>query len=333
MARDLAIDLGTANILVYAEGQGIVLNEPTVIAMNERTGDALAMGEEAWQMIGRTPGYIVAVRPLRHGAITDFDVTERLIKLVFQRVGVGRFMHPRALICVSSAITSVEQRAVEEAALSAGARSVSLIQEPMAAAIGAGLPIDQPLGNCVIDVGGGTTEVAVISMGGVVASRAIRVGGFDLDDAIQRWLRREYGMAIGERTAEAIKKQIGSAYPTLDEPKAEIRGRELATGMPKSIVVAAEELRAALEEHVALVVEAVRECLGESPPELAHDVLERGMVLTGGGGLLRGLDARIAAETNIPVHVSDVPLETVVLGAGRALGSLERLREHGILMG
>jgi rod shape-determining protein MreB len=195
------------------------------------------------------------------------------------------------------------------------------------------LPIDQPLGNCVIDVGGGTTEVAVISMGGVVASRAIRVGGFDLDDAIQRWLRREYGMAIGERTAEAIKKQIGSAYPTLDEPKAEIRGRELATGMPKSIVVAAEELRAALEEHVALVVEAVRECLGESPPELAHDVLERGMVLTGGGGLLRGLDARIAAETNIPVHVSDVPLETVVLGAGRALGSLERLREHGILMG
>jgi len=331
--REVAIDLGTANTLVYVRGQGIVLNEPTVIAMNERTGQVLAMGDEAWQMIGRTPGYIVAVRPLRHGAITDFDVTERLIKLVFQRIGVGRFTHPRALICVSSAITSVERRAVEEAALSAGARSVVLIQEPMAAAIGAGLPVDQPLGNCVIDVGGGTTEVAVISMGGVVASRAIRVGGFDLDDAIQRFLRREYGMAIGERTAEAIKKEIGSAFATALDPKAEIRGRDLATGMPKTVTVGADEMRVALEEHVAMVVEAVREALSESPPELAHDVLERGMFLTGGGGLLRGLDARISAETHISVHVTETPLETVCLGAGRALESLDRLREHGVLFG
>ncbi|HVL32296.1 MAG TPA: rod shape-determining protein [Actinomycetota bacterium] len=333
MNRDIAVDLGTANTLVYERGQGVVLNEPTVIAMNERTGEVLSFGNEAWQMIGRTPGYIVAVRPLRHGAITDFDVTERLLKLVFQKIGVSRFIHPRALVCVSSAITGVEQRAVEEATLSAGARSVILIQEPMAAAIGAGLPIDQPSGNCVIDVGGGTTEVAVISMGGVVSSRAVRIGGFDLDDAIQKFLRREYGIAIGERMAETIKCEIGSAYPSEDEPAAQIRGRDLATGMPKTITVGAEELRSALEEHVQAVIEAVREALSESPPELAHDVLDRGMVLTGGGGLLRGLDQRLAAETNIPVHVSDQPLETVVLGAGRALASLDRLREHGVLLG
>jgi rod shape-determining protein MreB len=333
VGRDIAIDLGSANTLVFVRGRGIVLNEPTVIAMNERTGEVLAMGHEAWQMIGSTPGYIVAVRPLRHGAITDFDVTERLIKLVFQKIGVHRFTHPRALICVSSAITRVERRAVEEAALSAGARSVSLIEEPMAAAIGAGLPIDQPRGNCIIDVGGGTTEVAVVTMGGVVASRASRVGGFDLDDAIQRFLRREYGMAIGERTAESIKKEIGSAFPSDEEPKAEIRGRELATGMPKTVTISADELRSACEEVVGQVMDAVRGALADTPPELAHDVIERGMTLTGGGGLLRGLDARLAAETTIPVHVTETPLETVVLGAGRALASLAKLRDQGVLLG
>ena len=332
MSRDIAIDLGTANTLVFVRGRGIVLNEPTVVAMNERTGDVLAMGNEAWHMIGRTPGNVVAVRPLRNGAITDFDVTERLIKLVLRKVGLGRFMHPRALICVSSAITAVERRAVEEAALSAGARTVHLIEEPMAAAIGAGLPIDQPHGNCVIDIGGGTTEVAVVTMGGVVASRAIRVGGFDLDEAVQRFLRREYGMAVGERTAEAIKKEIGSAYPTDEEPKAEVRGRELATGMPKSVTISAEEMRSACEEAVVQVTEAVRGALADTPPELAHDVIERGMYLTGGGGLLRGMDARLAAETTIPVHITENPLETVCLGAGRALGSLEKLREHGVLL-
>ena len=332
MPRDIAIDLGTANTLAFVRGRGIVLDEPTVVAMNERTGDVLAMGNEAWQMVGDGPGPLVAVRPLRHGAITDFDVTERLIKLVLSKVGLGRFMHPRALIAVSSVITPVERRAVEEAALSAGARTVHLIEEPMAAAIGAGLAIDQPRGNCVIDIGGGTTEVAVVTMGGVVASRAIRVGGFDLDDAVQRFLRKEYGLAVGERTAETIKKEIGSAHPFEDEPKAEIHGRELATGMPKTVTISANELRAACEEAVGQVAEAVRGALGDTSPELAHDVIERGMFLTGGGGLLKGMDARLTAETTIPVHVTETPLQTVCLGAGRALESLETLREHGVLL-
>lgn len=331
MFKDLAIDLGTANTLVYIRGRGIVLNEPTVIALNERTGDVLAMGREAWAMIGRTPGYIVAHRPLRRGAISDFDITERLIKLILQRVGVRRFSRPRALFCVPSAITEVERRAVEEAALAAGARSALLLEQPMAAAIGAQLPIDQPVGNCIVDIGGGTTEVAVISMGGIVASRAIRVGGFDLDEAIQRFIRREYGMAVGERTAENIKIAVGSAYPTPDEPKADIRGRELVSGMPKNVVVSAEEIRAALRESCALIVEAVREAMSEAPPEISHDVLRRGIYLTGGGGLLRGLDSLIAAETGIPVQLTEQPLETVCLGAGRALDALDELRAGGIL--
>jgi rod shape-determining protein MreB and related proteins len=332
MTRDIAIDLGTANTLVFVRGRGIVVNEPTVVAMNERTGEVLAMGNDAWDAVGRSPGHVVAVRPLRHGAITDFDVTERLMKLVLGKAGLGRFNHPRALVCVSSAITSVERRAVEEATFSAGARTVHLIEEPMAAAIGAGLPIDQPRGNCIIDVGGGTTEVAVVTMGGVVASRAIRVGGFDLDEAVQRFLRKEYGLAVGERTAETIKKEIGSAFPSEDEPKAEIHGRDLATGSPKSVTVSADEMRAACEEAVAQVSGAVRGALADTPPELAHDVIERGMVLTGGGGLLRGMGARLTAETTIPVHLAERPLETVCLGAGHALGSLERLKEHGVLL-
>jgi rod shape-determining protein MreB len=332
VTRDIAIDLGSANTLVFVRDRGIVLNEPTIIAMNERTGEVLAMGKDAWTMVGRTSSAVVAVRPLRHGAIRDFDLTERLIKLVFQRIGLNRFSHPRALICVSSGITPVERRAVTEAALSAGARSVDLIQEPMAAAIGAGLPIDQPRGNCIIDVGGGTTEVAVVTMGGVVASRVARVGGLDLDDAIQKFLRVEYGMAIGERTAEAIKMQIGSAHPSDDEPKAEIRGRELATGLPKTVTVSAEETRSALEEVVWTLLGAVRGALADTPPELAHDVIERGMTLTGGGALLQGLDARLTAETEIPVHVPESPLETVCLGAGMALEELEKLRRQGVLL-
>ncbi|HJT37959.1 MAG TPA: rod shape-determining protein [Actinomycetota bacterium] len=332
MPRDIAVDLGTANTLVFVRGRGIVLNEPTVVAMNERTGDVLAMGNEAWDVVGRSPGHIVGVRPLRHGAITDFDVTERLIRSALSKAGLGRFAHPRALVCVSSAITTVERRAVEEATLSAGARAVHLIEEPMAAAIGAGLPIDQPTGNCVIDIGGGTTEVAVVTMGGVVASRAIRVGGFDIDEAIQRFLRHEYGLAVAERTAEAIKKEVGSAYPTEDEPKAEIRGRELASGMPKTLVVSADEMRAACEEGVAQVSEAVRGALADTPPELAHDVIEGGMYLMGGGGLLRGMAARLTADTTIPVHLVERPLETVCLGAGRALESLDTLKDHGVLL-
>src|SRR5919197_3545548 len=272
MTRDLAIDLGTANTLVYREGQGIVFNEPTVIAMNSRTGDVLAMGEEAWDMIGRTPAQIVAVRPLRHGAITDFDVTQRMIKILLRRVGVGRLSKPRVLICVPSAITEVERRAVEEAAQQAGARDVALVEEPLAAAIGAGLPIHEPVGNLVVDIGGGTSEMAVISMGGVVSGKALRVGGFEMDGAIQQHIRRAYGMAIGERTAEGIKMAIGSAYPTPAPGIAEVRGRELATGMPKKVEVSEEETREALAENVRLIVESTRDCLAEAPPELAHDV-------------------------------------------------------------
>ena len=277
MARDIAIDLGTANTLVYVRGEGIVLNEPSVIALNSRTQDVLAMGHEAWQMIGRTPSYIVAVRPLRKGAITDFEVTQRMIRLLLQRVGVNRFNRPRVVICVPSAITAVEQRAVTEAARRAGAAEAHLIEQPMAAAIGSGLPINEPLGNMVIDIGGGTSEVALISLGGVVALEAVRVGSFDIDAAIQTYIRREYGIAVGERTAEEIKVTIGSAWPTENEFAAEVRGRELMSGLPKTVVLTAEEVREAIDEPVSAMVDAVIACLGQAPPELAQDLIEQGI--------------------------------------------------------
>jgi rod shape-determining protein MreB len=327
LARDLAIDLGTANTLVYARGQGIILNEPTVIALNSRSQDVLAMGHDAWQMIGRTPGYIVAVRPLRGGAITDFEITQRLIRLLFQRAGVSRLYRARVLICVPSAITHVEQRAVLEAARRAGAAQTYLIEQPMAAAIGASLPIHEPLGNMVVDVGGGTTEVAVISLGGVVALEAVRVGSFDIDSAIQAYVRREYGMAIGERTAEEIKLAIASAYPVEDEWKAEVRGRDLMTGLPKTIMLVPEEVRAAIEEQVRAICDAVVSCLARTPPELAQDLIANGVHLVGGGGMLKGLDRRIEQETDLPVHLVDAPLECVVLGAGRCLESFDSLKE------
>jgi rod shape-determining protein MreB len=326
MARDLAIDLGTANTLVYTKGKGIVLNEPTVIALNSRTQDVLAMGQQAWQMIGRTPGYIVAVRPLRQGAITDFDITERMIRLLLQRCGVSRLNRPRVLICVPSAITSVERRAVKEATQRAGASAAYLIEQPMAAAIGAGLAIHEPVGNMVIDVGGGTSETAVISLGGMVASRAIRCGGFDIDAAISTYVRREYGVAIGERTAEEIKMAIGSAAPYSDEVKAEVRGRELMTGMPKTVVLSPSELRSAIEDQVHLIIDAAVQCLGEAPPELAQDIMFQGVHLVGGGALLRGLARRLADETAVPVHMVDTPLECVAQGAGRCLESFDSLR-------
>ena len=326
MARDLAIDLGTANTLVYEKGRGIVLNEPSVIALNSQTQDVLAMGHEAWQMIGRTPGYIVAVRPLRGGAITDFDITQRMIRLLLQRVGVSRFNRPRVLICVPSAITEVEKRAVEEAARRAGAAGAYLIEQPMAAAIGAGLPINEPLGNMVVDIGGGTSETAVISLGGVVALEAERVGGFDLDASIQTWVRREYGIAVGERTAEEIKIAIGSAAPTPGEQKAEVRGRDLMTGLPKNVILSPEEIRAALHDPVSEIVTSVIKCLGEAPPELANDLIRQGIHLVGGGGMLRGLDTRLAIETQIPVHVVDAPLEAVVLGAGQCIENFDALK-------
>ena len=318
--------MGTANTLVYAKGRGIVLNEPTVIALNSRTQDVLAMGKEAWQMIGRTPGYIVAVRPLRKGAITDFDVTQRMIRLLLQRAGVSRFNRPRVLICVPSAITEVERRAVEDAARGAGATGAYLIEQPMAAAIGAGLPIHEPLGNMVVDVGGGTTETAVISLGGVVALQAIRVGSFDIDASIQTYVRREYGIAIGERTAEEIKVAIGTAWPMEDEIKAEVRGRDLMTGLPKTVILSPEEVRGAIEEQVGAIVDSVVKCLGAAPPELAQDLILEGINLVGGGGMLRGLDRRIAEETALPVHLVEAPLECVVLGAGKCLESFDSLK-------
>jgi rod shape-determining protein MreB and related proteins len=311
---------------VYARGEGIVLNEPSVIALNSRTQDVLAMGTEAWQMIGRTPSYIVAVRPLRKGAITDFEITQRMIRLLLQRVKISRFNRPRVVICVPSAITAVERRAVVEAARRAGAAEAHLIEQPMAAAIGAGLPINEPLGNMVIDVGGGTTEVALISLGGVVALEAVRVGSFDIDASIQTYIRREYGIAIGERTAEEIKITIGSAWPTEHEYSAEVRGRELMSGLPKTVILSAEEVREAIDEPVSAMVDAVIACLGQAPPELAQDLIQQGIYLVGGGGMLRGLDLRLEQETEIPVHLVDAPLECVVLGAGHCVESYDDLK-------
>ena len=326
MSRDLAIDLGTANTLVYAKGKGIVLNEPTVIAMDTRTKGVLAIGEEAWQMIGRTPGYIVAVRPMRQGAITDFEITERMIHVLLRRVGVGRVGRPKVLICVPSAITAVERRAVKEATRRAGASDCYLIEQPMAAAIGAGLAIHEPVGSMIVDVGGGTSETAVISLGGLVAMRAIRCGGFDLDAAIQNYVRTTFGVAIGERTAEAVKLAIGSAAPYENEPDAEVRGREVATGLPRTVVLTSVEVRAAVEDQIAQIVDAATNCLGDAPPELAQDIIFQGIHLVGGGSLLRGLNQRLADATSVPVHLVETPLECVVLGAGRCIESFDRLR-------
>jgi rod shape-determining protein MreB len=326
MARDLAIDLGTANTLVYQRQRGILFSEPTVLALNKETGAVLAMGDEAWQMIGRTPGYIVAVRPLRSGAISDFDITEKLIRLILQRAGVNRLSRPKVLVCVPSALTEVERRAVEEATISAGARSCFLIEEPMAAAIGAGLPIHEPTGNLVVDVGGGTTEVALVSLGGIVTNTAMRLGGFDLDAAIQSYVRREYAIAIGERTAEKIKIAVGSAFPRSHEEKAELRGRDLASGLPKNVLITSDEIREAIAEHIRSVVSSVIECIGASPPDLVQDILMNGVTLTGGGGMLHGLDMLISQEAEVPVHVTEQPLEAVVLGAGRCLESFDAAR-------
>ncbi|MEZ5170936.1 MAG: rod shape-determining protein [Acidimicrobiia bacterium] len=323
----MAIDLGTANTLVYARDRGIVLNEPTVIALNTRTMEVLAMGHEAWQMIGRTPSYIQAVRPLRGGAITDFEITQRMIRLLFQRAGISRLSRARVLICVPSAITHVEQRAVLEAARRAGAATTYLIEQPMAAAIGADLPIHEPMGNMVVDIGGGTSEVAVISLGGVVALEAVRVGSFDLDAAIAAFVRKEFGIAIGERTAEEIKLAIGSAYPTREEFRAEVRGRDLMSGLPKTVVLSPADVRGAIEEQLRAILDAVIGCLGQTPPELAQDLIVQGIHLVGGGGMLRGLDTRIEEETRVPVHLVDAPLECVVLGAGRCLESFDQLRD------
>ncbi len=326
MARDLAIDLGTANTLVYARGEGIVLNEPSVIAVNTQTNDVLAVGSDAWQMIGRTPANIVAVRPLRKGAITDFDITQRMIRLVLQRAGVSRLNRPRVVICVPSAITPVERRAVTDAARGAGAVEAQLLDQPMAAAIGAGLPINEPVGNMVVDIGGGTSETALISLGGTVALEAVRIGSFDLDAAIATHIRRGYGIAIGERTAEAIKLAVGSAHPSVGTLMAEVRGRELSTGLPKTVILSSDEVREAIREPVNAMIESVLRCLGAAPPELARDLVARGIHLVGGGGMLRGLDVALAEATEVPVHLVDGALECVVLGAGQCIESYNALK-------
>jgi rod shape-determining protein MreB and related proteins len=313
--------------LVYARGEGIVLNEPSVIALNSRTNEVLAMGRDAWKMIGRTPSYIVAVRPLRKGAITDFEVTQEMIRLLLKRVGVNRFNRPRVVICVPSAITAVEKRAVTEAARKAGAVEAQLIEQPMAAAVGSGLPIHEPRANMVVDIGGGTSETALISLGGVVALQAVRVGSFDIDAALITYIRREYGIAIGEQTAEEIKILIGSAYPTPDEVRAEVRGRELMSGLPKTVILSAAEVREAISEPVNAMVDSVLSCVAEAPPELAQDLIEHGIHLVGGGSLLKGLDLRLERESDVPVRLVRQPLESVVLGAGRVVESYEELRD------
>jgi rod shape-determining protein MreB and related proteins len=327
MGRDMAVDLGTANTLVYVRGRGIVLNEPSVVAVNVRDGRPLAVGLEAKRMIGRTPSHIQAIRPLKDGVIADFDICEKMLRYFIHKVHQHRFVKPRMVICVPSGITGVEQRAVQEAAEYAGARKPAyIIEEPMAAAIGAGLPVQEPTGNMIVDIGGGTTEVAVISLGGIVASQSVRVGGDELDEAIIQYIKKEYSLALGERTAEEVKMVLGSAWPMKQELQAEIRGRDLVTGLPKTIATSTEEIRDAVNEPVTAIVDAVKATLDKTPPELAADIMEQGIVITGGGALLQGLDARLNHETGMPIIVADNPLHSVALGSGQSLEEFEALK-------
>src|SRR6185295_5397026 len=294
--RDMAVDLGTANTLVYVRGRGIVLSEPSVVAVDARTGEVHAVGVEAKRMLGRTPGTIRAIRPLKDGVIADFDVTEEMLRHFIQRVHQNRFAHPRVVVCVPSGVTGVEKRAVEEACLSAGARQAYLIEEPMAAAIGCGLPVAEPTGSMILDIGGGTSEVAVISLGGIVVSESIRVGGDEMDEAIINHIKREYKLLIGQQTAEEIKLEVGSAHPLKEEVQAEVRGRDMLTGLPKTVVLSSEEVRHALEDPVMQIIYAIKSTLDKTPPELAADIMDRGIVLAGGGALLQGLDQRLRQE-------------------------------------
>jgi rod shape-determining protein MreB len=328
LGRDMAVDLGTANTLVYVRGRGIVLNEPSVVALNTNNGQVVAVGVEAKRMIGRTPGNIVAVRPLKDGVIADFDVTERMLRYFIQKVHRRtRMAKPRIVVAVPSGITGVEQSAVKEAGHQAGARKVYIIEEPMAAAIGAGLPVNEPTGNMVVDIGGGTSEVAVISLGGIVTSQSIRIGGDELDQAIITFGKKEHSLMLGERTAEEIKLALGSAFPAKDEPHAEIRGRDLVSGLPKTVLISAAEIRGAIDEPITLIIDAVKSTLDKGPPELAGDDMARGIALTGGGALLRGLDQRIREETGMPVHIADSPLDSVVLGTGKCVEDFDTLRQ------
>jgi rod shape-determining protein MreB len=327
LGRDLAIDLGTANTLIYARGLGIVLDEPSVVAININDGRPVAVGVEAKRMMGRTPNHIKAIRPLKDGVIADFEVCEKMLRYFIQKVHASKWSKPRMVICVPSGITGVEQRAVQDAAEYAGARKpVHIIEEPMAAAIGADLPVHEPSGNMIVDIGGGTTEVAVISLGGIVTAQSVRVAGDELDDALVQYIKKEYSLAIGERTAEEIKIQMGSAWPMEDELTADIRGRDLVSGLPRTIQLTTEHVREALAEPVNAIIDAVKTTLDKTPPELAADIMEDGIMLTGGGALLGGLDQRLAYETGMPVRVANEPLYSVVIGSGRALENIDAMR-------
>lgn len=327
LSRDMGIDLGTANTLVHVKGKGIVLNEPSVVAIQRDTGAVLAVGEEAKQMIGRTPGNIVAIRPLKDGVIADFDVTQAMLKYFIRKAITSQsFIRPRVIVGVPSGVTEVEKRAVIDATIQAGAREAYLIEEPMAAAIGAGLPVHEPTGNMVVDIGGGTTEVAVISLGGIVTSRSIRIGGDELDEAIVQYIKRTYNLMIGERTAEEIKISVGSAIPPATDEGMDIRGRDLVTGLPKTLSIRAHEVQRALSEPVFGILEAVKVTLEKTPPELASDIMDRGIVMTGGGSLLRGLDRLLNKETGMPVHIAEDPLICVAIGTGKALESIDLLK-------
>ena len=326
LGQDMAVDLGTANTLVYVRGRGIVLSEPSVVAIDVRTGEVHAVGIEAKRMLGRTPGTIQAIRPLKDGVIADFDVTEQMLRHFIQKVHQNRWAHPRVVVCVPSGVTGVEKRAVEEACLSAGARQAYLIEEPMAAAIGAGLPVGEPTGSMIVDIGGGTSEVAVISLGGIVVSQSVRVGGDELDEAIINYVKKEYSLLLGERTAEAIKLAIASVYPMQEELVAEIPGRDLVSGLPKTIQITDGEIRQAIEEPVTAIIDSVKATLDRTPPELAGDIMHRGIVLTGGGALLRGLDKRLRHETGMPVRIAENPLSSVAIGSGKCLEEFEVLQ-------
>src|ERR1700746_1786962 len=323
--RDMAVDLGTANTLVYVRGRGIVLSEPSVVAIDARTAEVHAVGIEAKGKLGRTPGTIKAIRPLKDGVIADFDVTEQMLRHFIQKVHQNRWAHPRVVVCVPSGMTGGEKRAVEEPCLSAGARQAYLIEEPMAAAIGAGLPVAEPTGNMIVDIGGGTTEVAVISLGGIVVSQSLRVGGDEMDEAIINHIKRDYKLLIGQQTAEEIKLEIGSAWDQEEELQAGGRGRDIPTGPPKTVILTSQEIRRALDEPVTQIIEAIKSTLDKTPPELAADIMDRGIVLAGGGSLLTGLDERLRHETQMPVHLAESPLTCVAVGSGRSLEEFEAI--------
>ena len=328
-SKDMGMDLGTANSLVYVKGRGIVIREPSVVAIQKDGGQVLAVGEEAKRMIGRTPGNIIAIRPLRDGVIADFDVTQSMIKYFINKSLRSRtfLVRPRVVVGVPSGVTAVEERAVREAALQAGAREAYLIEEPMAAAIGSGLPVHEPTGNMIVDIGGGTTEVAVISLGGIVTSRSVRIASDEMDEAIINHVKRTYNLMIGERTAEQIKMQIGTAYPIKTVETEEVRGRDLVTGLPKTVSITSEEIYKALSEPVSSIIESIKATLEQTPPELAADIMDRGIVMAGGGSLLRGLDHLVSEQTGMPGHLADEPLLAVAYGAGRVLENIDVLRK------